>query len=60
MDRIAFRYNHRHRLLDDVRVRFTRDRNLIIVGTDPDKGEIRTFRVDRIEGKIVSIPQQRR
>lgn len=60
MTRIAFVYNHRHRLVDDPEVRFTKDRSLIITGTDADHGKVRTFRVDRITGKIKHIPAQRR
>lgn len=59
MTRLSFRYNHRHRLLDDPVVRFTKALNLIVVGTDPDRGEVRTFRIDRIEGKIAHVPGPR-
>lgn len=52
MTRIAFVYNRRHRLVDDPQVRFTKDRNLIITGTDADHGKVRTFRVDRIVGPV--------
>lgn len=50
--RIAFAYEHRYRVVDDPVVRFTKDRNIIITGIDPDKGEVRSFRVDRIQGKV--------
>lgn len=57
---IAFVYNRRHRLVDAPQVRFTKDRNLIITGTDADHGKTRTFRVDRIEGPIIHVvPRQR-
>lgn len=58
---IAFVYNRRHRLVDNPEVRFTKDRNLIITGTDHDHGKTRTFRVDRIQGVIrhVRIPAPR-
>lgn len=58
-ERVAFAYNRRHRLLDNPRVRFTKKLDLIIVGTDPDKGETRSFRVDRIRGAIKHVPAQR-
>lgn len=58
-DRLAFAYEHRYRVVDDARVRVTKDRNLIIVGIDPDKGEYRSFRVDRIKGKIRHVPRPR-
>jgi predicted DNA-binding transcriptional regulator YafY len=58
--RIAFVYNHRHRLVDDPEVRFTKDHNIIITGTDADHGKVRTFRVDRIDGRIKHlVPVQR-
>lgn len=56
MTRIAFAYEHRYRVLDDPVVRVTKDRNIIITGVDPDKAEYRTFRVDRIKGKIRHVP----
>lgn len=56
---IAFVYNHRHRLVDDPKVRFTKARDLIITGTDADHGKTRTFRVDRIQGAIRHVPRQR-
>lgn len=55
---IAFVYNHRHRLVDNPQVRFTKSRDLIITGTD--NGKTRTFRVDRIQGEIRHVvPRQR-
>lgn len=57
---IAFVYNHRHRVLRDPEVRFTRGFDLIITGTDVDHGKVRTFRVDRITGRIKHVaPAQR-
>ena len=51
--RLCFAYEHRYRVVDDPVVRFTRDFNIIITGRDPDRdGEYRSFRVDRIKGKI--------
>lgn len=59
---IAFVYNHRHRLVEDPKVRFTKSLDLIITGTDADHGKVRTFRVDRITGRIrtVALPEARR
>ena len=58
--RLCFAYEHRYRVVEDATVKFTKDRNIIIVGIDPDKQEFRSFRVDRIKGKIrhVDIPKQ--
>jgi hypothetical protein len=49
---IAFVYNGRHRVIADPVVRFTKKFDLIITGADADHGQIRTFRVDRIKGKV--------
>lgn len=59
--KIAFAYHGRHRVLLDPKVRFTKKLDLIIVGTDADHGGVRTFRVDRIDGRIkhVGIPAPR-
>lgn len=53
--RIAFAYNGRHRLLDDPKVRFTKKLDLIVCGVDADHGGARTYRVDRIKGKITHV-----
>lgn len=58
--RISFAYEHRYRVVDDPAVKVTKDRNIIIVGIDPDKGEFRSFRVDRIKGKIRHVPSPRK
>ena len=50
--RLCFAYDHRYRVVDDATVKVTKDRNILIVGVDPHKGEFRSFRVDRIKGKI--------
>lgn len=57
--RLCFAYEHRYRVVDDPVVRVTRDLNIIITGIDPDKGEFRSFRVDRIGGLIrrVNLPR---
>lgn len=58
MTRLAFAYEHRYRVVDDPAVRFTRDLNIVITGRDPDRGgEYRSFRVDRIKGKIRHVPR---
>lgn len=57
--KIAFAYHGRHRVLEDPVVKFTKQFNLIIVGTDADHGGIRTFRVDRIEGKVKHLVVRR-
>ena len=53
--RLCFAYDHRYRVVDDATVKVTKDRNILIVGVDPDKGEFRSFRVDRIKGKIRNV-----
>lgn len=58
-DRLAFAYEHRYRVLDEARIRVTKDHNILLVGIDPDKGEYRSFRVDRIKGKIRHVPKPR-
>lgn len=58
-DRLEFRYAGRSRLLDDWAVKATKAHAVLLVGTDPDKGAIRSFRVDRIESPIRHVPQQR-
>jgi|RhiMetdeSRZDD1v2_1073273.scaffolds.fasta_scaffold757141_2 predicted DNA-binding transcriptional regulator YafY len=59
-ERLCFAYEHRYRVLDDWTVRVTKDRNVLLVGVDPDKGEFRSFRVDRIKGRIRRLaPAQR-
>ncbi len=58
-DRLAFAYEHRYRVLDDAVVKITKQHNVILVGIDPDKGEYRSFRVDRIKGKIRHVPKPR-
>lgn len=57
---IAFTYHGRHRVLVDPVVRFTKKLDLIITGTDGDHGEVRTFRVDRITGRIKTLGVRQR
>jgi predicted DNA-binding transcriptional regulator YafY len=57
--RVCFAYEHQYRVVDVERVWTSRGGNDLITGIDPDKGEYRTFRVDRIKGKIrlVDVPR---
>lgn len=57
--RLLFAYEHRYRVLDDAVVKVTKDHNLLLTGFDPDKGEFRSFRIDRIKGKIRHVPKPR-
>lgn len=62
VNRIVFAYEHRYRVVDEPTVRQTLEGHTIITGIDPDKGEYRSFRVDRIVGGIrnVDVPSPRR
>ena len=57
MTRLLFAYDHRYRILDDPEVKVTKGFKILLVGVDPDKGEFRSFRVDRIKGKIRHVPR---
>lgn len=51
--RVTFAYEHQYRVLDVEVVRETKDGNWIMTGVDPDKGEYRSFRLDRVmRGKV--------
>lgn len=51
--RVAFAYEHQYRVLDVEVVRETEEGNWIMTGIDPDKGEYRSFRLDRVmRGKV--------
>lgn len=51
--RVAFAYEHQYRVLDVEVVRETKEGNWIMTGVDPDKGEYRSFRLDRVmRGKV--------
>lgn len=51
--RVCFAYEHRYRVLDVERLWTSKDGNDLITGTDPDQGgEYRSFRVDRIQGRV--------
>lgn len=50
--RVCFAYQHEYRVVDVSTVRMTKDGNWIVTGVDVDKGEYRSFRVDRIQNKI--------
>ena len=60
MVRICFAYDHRYRVLDVERMWTSKDGNDLITGIDPDVGEYRSFRVDRIKGRIIIVDQRRR
>jgi len=60
MVRICFAYDHRYRVLDVERMWTSKDGNDLITGIDPDEGEYRSFRVDRIKGRIRIVDQRRR
>ena len=57
--RVVFAYEHRYRVLDVDRVWQSKAGDHLLSGYDPDKGEYRTFRFDRIKGKIRYVPQPR-
>lgn len=57
--RVCFAYDHQYRVVDVERVWTSKDGNECLTGIDPDKGEYRTFRVDRIKGKIRLVKQKR-
>lgn len=58
MVRLCFAYEHRYRVVDVERAWLSKDGNQLITGTDPDKGEYRTFRVDRIQGMVRVVKQR--
>lgn len=58
--RACFAYNHRYRVVDVKRVWRSKAGDTLITGVDPDKGEYRSFRADRVKGKIRIVRQRRR
>lgn len=50
--RLAFAYEHQYRVVDVTRVWTSSAGDQLITGVDPDKEEFRTFRVDRIQGRV--------
>lgn len=56
--RLCFAYEHQYRVLDVERAWLSKDGNQLITGVDPDKGEYRTFRVDRIQGGVRVVQQR--
>lgn len=58
--RACFAYDHRYRVVDVTRVWQSKAGDTLITGIDPDKGEYRSFRVDRVKGKIRVVKQRRR
>lgn len=59
MVRLCFAYEHRYRIVDVERAWCSKAGDHLITGVDPDKGEYRTFRVDRIQGKVRVVEQRR-
>lgn len=57
-DRICFAYEHQYRVVDVERVWTSKDGNELITGVDPDKGEYRSFRIDRIQRGKVRVIQR--
>ena len=50
---VVITYEHRYRRVDVERVWLTKDGNWLMTGRDHDRdGEYRSFRIDRIKGKI--------
>lgn len=50
---VVFAYEHRYRRVDVERVWRSKEGHLLLTGRDRDReGEYRSFRVDRIQGKI--------
>ena len=58
--RACFAYDHRYRVVDVKRVWQSKAGDTLITGIDPGKGEYRSFRADRVKGKIRIIRQRRR
>lgn len=58
--RACFAYDHRYRVVDVERVWESKAGDTLITGVDPDKGEYRSFRADRVKGKIRVVRQRRR
>ena len=49
---VVFAYEHRYRRVDVERVWTSKEGHVLITGWDLDRDEYRSFRVDRIKGKI--------
>lgn len=56
--RITFAYEHQYRVLDRFHIKTTKAGNDLLVGVDPDKGEWRSFRVDRIQGGVRIVARE--
>jgi predicted DNA-binding transcriptional regulator YafY len=50
--RVCFPYQHEYRVVDLQSIWRSQDGNWLITGIDVDKGEYRSFRLDRIPKKI--------
>lgn len=49
---VVFTYEHRYRRVDVERVWRSKEGHILLTGWDLDRDEYRSFRVDRIKGKI--------
>lgn len=56
--RVVFAYAHQYRVLDQFHVKTSAAGDDLLVGVDPDKGEWRSFRVDRIQGRVKIVAQR--
>ncbi len=50
--RVCFPYQHEYRVVDVTSVWMSSEGNWLLTGKDVDKGEYRSFRMDRIAKKI--------
>ncbi len=57
---VCFAYEHRYRLVLVQRVWRSLSGKILITGLDEDRNDYRTFRVDRIKGKVRVVPGARR
>lgn len=56
----VFAYEHQYRVIEQFHVKQSKAGDWLLVGVDPDKGEWRSFRLDRIKGGVrLAIPDQR-
>lgn len=54
--RVCFAYQHEYRVVDATSVTRTKSGHWLITGRDVDKGEFRSFRVDRIQNTLRFLP----
>lgn len=55
---VCFAYEHRYRLVLVQRVWQSLAGHILITGLDEDRNDFRTFRVDRIKGRVRIVGQQ--